>query len=380
MKHRFHEQTFLKEGKCLLAILKRIRMSCNSTGKRLICGLATAGILLSFCGCGTSGKDAEKDQQPEDYETQTAIALQSESATSINCESVLTALKDGGIPIADSIVYTEDNDPNILNYGVDTELEYEQKANFADERIEPDYKGLEPQSGTIEIFSSPAKAVSRAEALRDSGTDRFSYRIVSDNILVRLSGEYTKEQAQEIADIIAGTIHSIDNDITLKEEFGDILDKFQGEWHQIDSRYERLIITGKELNFVYESTIGEKEYCDVHTFYFGIDENDNLVVINKYSQTRYTILLGEDNILTITGIAEGSEIRTYEKVSDSTEVPAEKVEPTIGMTESEVYASTWGMPKNVNRTTTETGEEEQWVYESGYIYFRNGIVTAIQEK
>ncbi len=69
----------------------------------------------------------------------------------------------------------------------------------------------------------------------------------------------------------------------------------------------------------------------------------------------------------------------YEKVSDNTSVPNVPIEPSIGMTESEVYASTWGAPKKRNETITASGKREQWVYDNGYIYFENGYVTAIQK-
>jgi len=54
--------------------------------------------------------------------------------------------------------------------------------------------------------------------------------------------------------------------------------------------------------------------------------------------------------------------------------------PLIGMTASEVRNSSWGEPKDINRTMYSWGTTEQWCY-SGYryIYFRNGIVTAISE-
>lgn len=54
--------------------------------------------------------------------------------------------------------------------------------------------------------------------------------------------------------------------------------------------------------------------------------------------------------------------------------------PKIGMTTSELSASTWGNPKDKNKTTTANGVSEQWVYGSGrYVYLDNGVVTAIQE-
>lgn len=55
-------------------------------------------------------------------------------------------------------------------------------------------------------------------------------------------------------------------------------------------------------------------------------------------------------------------------------------EPEIGMSETDVRMSSWGTPKETNKTETKFGTSEQWVYDDGkYIYFENGIVTAIQE-
>jgi hypothetical protein len=51
---------------------------------------------------------------------------------------------------------------------------------------------------------------------------------------------------------------------------------------------------------------------------------------------------------------------------------------SIGMTQADALASSWGRPEKVNRTTTVRGEREQWVYPGGYLYFENGILTAIQ--
>ena len=51
----------------------------------------------------------------------------------------------------------------------------------------------------------------------------------------------------------------------------------------------------------------------------------------------------------------------------------------IGMTKDEVLGSSWGQPKSVNKTTGSYGTNEQWVYEgNNYLYFKNGILTTIQ--
>jgi hypothetical protein len=54
--------------------------------------------------------------------------------------------------------------------------------------------------------------------------------------------------------------------------------------------------------------------------------------------------------------------------------------PSIGMTMDEVINSSWGEPEDINKTTTEYGTSEQWVYSRDrYIYFDDNKVTAIQE-
>jgi hypothetical protein len=51
---------------------------------------------------------------------------------------------------------------------------------------------------------------------------------------------------------------------------------------------------------------------------------------------------------------------------------------SLGMTSERVLLSNWGRPQKVNRTTTAGGVHEQWVYDGGYLYFQDGILTSIQ--
>jgi hypothetical protein len=51
---------------------------------------------------------------------------------------------------------------------------------------------------------------------------------------------------------------------------------------------------------------------------------------------------------------------------------------SIGMSKDDVLASSWGKPRSVNRTVTASGVHEQWVYRGGYLYFEDGVLTAIQ--
>ena len=49
------------------------------------------------------------------------------------------------------------------------------------------------------------------------------------------------------------------------------------------------------------------------------------------------------------------------------------------MTKQQVTLS-WGEPWDINKTLLRNLSHEQWVYKSGdYVYFDNGIVTAIQD-
>ncbi|MWV44976.1 hypothetical protein GRF59_15240 [Paenibacillus sp. HJL G12] len=69
-----------------------------------------------------------------------------------------------------------------------------------------------------------------------------------------------------------------------------------------------------------------------------------------------------------------------ERVKASNEADKNPYSPQIGMTKDQVLASTWGKPKNINRTKTATLTHEQWVYGSNrYLYFDNGILTTIQD-
>ena len=62
---------------------------------------------------------------------------------------------------------------------------------------------------------------------------------------------------------------------------------------------------------------------------------------------------------------------------------AARKEPKIGMTKAEAYKSSWGYPDKENVTKSVHGTSEQWVYRRGsnsqYLYFKDGILTTIQD-
>lgn len=50
----------------------------------------------------------------------------------------------------------------------------------------------------------------------------------------------------------------------------------------------------------------------------------------------------------------------------------------IGMSMDDAVASSWGKPRKINRTIHATTVREQWVYNGGYLYFTDGVLTSIQ--
>ncbi|MDP3229163.1 MAG: hypothetical protein Q8N13_14425 [Acidovorax sp.] len=53
-------------------------------------------------------------------------------------------------------------------------------------------------------------------------------------------------------------------------------------------------------------------------------------------------------------------------------------EPKVGMSEYDASNTLWGKPSERNRTVTERGSREQWVFGGGrFVYLENGRVTAV---
>lgn len=179
-------------------------------------------------------------------------------------------------------------------------------------------------------------------------------------------GEDLQDDTRESSSVEAGT------------DFGDMLDAYQGEWKRADTEDDvwRLFIVGSQISSV---CYDDGEVVEIIEHEFDLDENGNLTV-TRNGKPEYTYCINEAGQLS--SQKNGTMLTAlYDKVSETAtvpEAPTEKQEPFVGMSESEVYSSTWGTPKKINTTTTENGEREQWVYEQGYIYLENGTVTAIE--
>ena len=114
--------------------------------------------------------------------------------------------------------------------------------------------------------------------------------------------------------------------------------------------------------------------------YYGISNNelkeklyhylDFISIMNLYREKVYMPSFQEDYSERQKEYFENEEIEK-----------AKHAEPSIGMTKEEVLNGLWGEPDKKNIDEYEWGIEEQWVYDGkGYVYFEDGIVTAIQHR
>lgn len=155
----------------------------------------------------------------------------------VTVQSVIDQLKEAGLPIEYSIVYTAKNDPN----GGDKNA-YLQKGNFADSTIESEYSKEQPLSGSIEIFSSKEKAIERAEYLAEfTFLDDFGYRVVGDCVLLRLNSQFDHSAVEKYAQAIGGEIYSEpeekDNSLLESKENENSSNTAAESWEEYTKKY-----------------------------------------------------------------------------------------------------------------------------------------------
>lgn len=131
------------------------------------------------------------------------------------------------------------------------------------------------------------------------------------------------------------------------------------------------IITGKPLTI----TTGEKWKCTDFTIeekYFNLA----LVIVNSIGEkaaVSYDAIFDERKfaytLLQANNYIKKFGAETFDKILQGKII--------IGMTK-EMCTLSWGEPKNINETITAGKKTEQWVYSDNYLYFDNGVVTAMQ--
>lgn len=158
----------------------------------------------------------------------------------------------------------------------------------------------------------------------------------------------------------------------------EIMINIQGIWQQKKDLSNWIYeITGWQLN-VY-SNMSSGKYIIENEYFNRLPGNMTIQINNK----EICIILDGKKSIRFLNYDKNKNVIT-DDLGTFVKQPTYKIkkikEPAIGMTKSEVENSTWGKPKDINKTTTQYGISEQWCY-SGYkyIYFDDGIVTSIQE-
>jgi hypothetical protein len=110
--------------------------------------------------------------------------------------AVLDELRRAGLPVRDSVIYTEHTDPDGL---LGTDAGPEEKVAFIDARINPgrvqdrSYGSIE-LGGVVEVYADPVRAAERKEV--SSGP---CWVFMQDAVLLRLSPRLTELQASTYA-------------------------------------------------------------------------------------------------------------------------------------------------------------------------------------
>ena len=150
---------------------------------------------------------------------------------------------------------------------------------------------------------------------------------------------------------------------------------YQGTWKRKSILPKTIVIKGWKLTYINHYDSGDT----IDTFSLTLNKDATLNSSGSDKWVPSTLHINGNGALVYT-VANSDNPSVYVKESDFAKVPDLISAPSIGMTKKQVLASTWGHPKKVNTTTTAKGVTEQWVYSRGYIYFKNEVVTTIQER
>jgi len=110
------------------------------------------------------------------------------------------------------------------------------------------------------------------------------------------------------------------------------------------------------------------------------EENARWQKIWKEEENRKIALAQKEQALEVARRKKEAEIRKARIAQFPIEIQdaINKKSVLIGMTQEQARLA-WGNPEKINRTITKWGVDEQWVYgRHNYLYFENGILTAIQ--
>lgn len=348
-------------------MLKAYQLRKDDAMKRNVLIILFLGLLLLLCACfpqGATPAENEKDAYTYEQEKQINDSIEATMSEYGFDYTIFAREDDGKIVISINLKRTLEGAEDVF---VDT-IEWSLAAAKTAKEQTPF------ELGELSVTFILYEGALDGDA---AGTMRYtSSTLEKGNVFCTYPNMVIKKKDDATLDEIR--LYLTGRPAQASEELLEAASIYQGEWER--SKYGKAVISADTVNFVHEMEISGKHTVSINTFYFAFSPDGTLVINNQHGQARYNISLLEDGRMQIQNFGGDDEPDIYEKISDSTIVPEEKGDPKIGMTEQEVCASSWGYPKKQNTTTTANGTRVQWVYDFGYIYFTNGVVTAIQEK
>ncbi|MBG9463525.1 Pretected periplasmic protein [Bacillus amyloliquefaciens] len=156
---------------------------------------------------------------------------------------------------------------------------------------------------------------------------------------------------------------------------------------------EKLLTVGEVMEVAQKNSnfnkinCGKDKVCSISRIYILPAKNDKAVsyevaydLLNNPEENTLLIKDRVDDNPESTGFQrrEVTYSENDDEQSEDEEYQEKKI--AIGMTKQEVIQlKDWGRPMSINKTTTASGINEQWVYGTRYLYFDNGVLTTIQE-
>lgn len=142
---------------------------------------------------------------------------------------------------------------------------------------------------------------------------------------------------------------------------------------------------GRKIPFDYSNQLQFNfEFVDVE-IKVKINEQINATTKFEFLEKDMFVYENDEQYLN-TCFSDKSPSEHYLKLEQIQKIEEERIKKNrkggvrIGMTAKYVREKTdWGEPQTINSTITSSGKREQWVYGDGdYLYFKNGILDAIQ--
>jgi hypothetical protein len=169
-----------------------------------------AGVTVcSLTGCGGAGDDSARSSTASSSPAASShsSAATETTASTLDAAGILQKLQAGGLPITDSVVITEDNDPNNL---IGRPGQYTSKVVFADPRTGVALDKATPDNGaggSVEVFADAAAAKTRSDYIQKTlaglgpvaGTE---YHYLAGTALVRVAGMLRPSDAAQYETVV----------------------------------------------------------------------------------------------------------------------------------------------------------------------------------